>query len=173
MRNPVRKRHVWGALAAAAIAVAAMPGTANADTSSTVSVSNGVVNKCLDIPGSNNANGTPVQIYSCNGSGAQWWTSTAEPNGVGVSLSALNKCLDVSGGGTADGTKVQVWDCNGSEAQRWVRYEGNVLINPQSNKCLDVTNGNFVDGQQLQLWTCNYTVSQQWTFSPPRIPLGG
>ncbi|WP_031075797.1 RICIN domain-containing protein [Streptomyces sp. NRRL WC-3742] len=171
MRNLVRKRHVLGALAAAAIAITAMPGTASANTSGTVSV--GGTSKCLDVQASNSANGTPVQIWDCNASGAQNWSGTDQADGMGMTLSALDKCLDVSGSGTADGTRVQLWDCNGSGAQRWVRYEGNVLINPQSGKCLDVPGGNFSNGNQLQLFTCNYTASQQWYFAPPRIPHAG
>ncbi|MFD5465906.1 ricin-type beta-trefoil lectin domain protein [Kitasatospora sp. NPDC127059] len=163
---------MWGALAAAAIAVAALPGTASADsTAGMISVLD--TNKCLDVRGSNTANGTPVQIYTCNASSAQWWTGTDKPDGTGITLSALGKCLDVSGSGTTDGTKVQLWDCNGSDAQRWVRYLGNVLVNPRSDKCLDVPGGNIQDSNQLQIYTCNYSAAQQWWFAPPRIPHSG
>ena len=31
-------------------------------------------NKCLDIPASNVTNGNQLQIYDCNGTGAQNWT---------------------------------------------------------------------------------------------------
>lgn len=171
MRNLMRKSHAWAALAAAAIAVAALPGTASADSFGTISIFDN--NKCMDVRSSNSANGTPVQIYSCNASGAQTWTGTDKPDGIGMTLSALGKCLDVAGSGTADGTRVQLWDCNGSDAQRWVRYEGNVLINPQSNKCLDVPGGSMQDSTQLQIFTCNYTAAQQWSFAPPRIPHNG
>ncbi|MFD8086466.1 ricin-type beta-trefoil lectin domain protein [Kitasatospora sp. NPDC059722] len=171
MRNPVRKRHAWGALAAAAIAVAALPGTASADAGTTIT---GVGGKCLDVRGSGTANGTPVQIYGCNGTGAQSWTVTNRPDFTGVTLSALGKCLDVSASGTTDGTKVQLWDCNGTEAQRWVQYEGPVLINPQSNKCLDVPGGTTQDGTQLQIYTCNFTTpAQQWYFHAPGASVSG
>src|SRR5256885_663405 len=65
--------------------------------------------KCVDVQGANAADGTQVQLYTCNGTGAQKWTVNS-----GGTLSALGKCLDVSGGGTADGTKVQLWTCNGT-----------------------------------------------------------
>ncbi|MFJ9692231.1 ricin-type beta-trefoil lectin domain protein [Kitasatospora sp. NPDC101183] len=171
MRTHIRKRHVLGALAAAAIAVTMMPGTASASGSSTISVFNS--SKCLDVQGGNTGNGTPVQIYSCNGTASQWWATTDKPDGIGMTVSALGKCLDVTASGTTDGTKVQLWDCNGSDAQRWVRYEGNVLINPQSNKCLDVPGGVAQDGNQVQIYTCNYTASQQWSFSSPRLAHSG
>ncbi|MFE2111175.1 ricin-type beta-trefoil lectin domain protein [Kitasatospora sp. NPDC059463] len=168
----VRKGHVVGALAAAAIAVAVLPGTANAaNTAGTISVFSN--SKCMDVRGGDSGNGTPVQIYTCNGTASQWWTGTDKPDGTGITLSALGKCLDVASSGTTDGTPVQLWDCNGSDAQRWVRYQGDVLVNPQSGKCLDVPGGVVQDGNQLQIYTCNWTASQQWYFSPPRIPHAG
>ncbi|MFF7456406.1 RICIN domain-containing protein [Kitasatospora sp. NPDC008115] len=172
MGNLLRKSHLVGALAAAAIAVTALPGTASA-ASTTGSISVFGNSKCVDVRGGDTANGTPVQIHTCNGTYSQWWTATDQPDGTGITLSALGKCLDVASSGTTDGTRVQLWDCNGTNAQRWVRYMGDVLINPQSNKCLDVPGGVAEDGNQLQIYTCNWTASQQWSFSPPRIPHTG
>src|SRR5262249_6868292 len=73
------------------------------------------VGECLDVSGGNTANGTQVQLWTCNNSLSQEWTQNADQT-----IRALGKCLDVSGAGTADGTKVQLWDCNGTVAQQWV-----------------------------------------------------
>ena len=75
--------------------------------------STGLAGKCLDVRGGATADGTQIQLYTCNGTAAQTWTRT------GQTLRALGKCLDVSGGGTADGTKIQLWTCNGTGAQNW------------------------------------------------------
>ncbi|WP_307853746.1 family 16 glycosylhydrolase [Streptomyces tagetis] len=75
----------------------------------------GLAGKCVDVAAANSANGTPVQLYDCNGTAAQQWAV-----GSDGTIRALGKCLDVASGGTADGTPVQLWDCNGSAAQRWV-----------------------------------------------------
>jgi len=112
--------------------------------------------KCVDVKAAATADGTQIQIYTCNGTGAQSWTV----NGNGT-LSALGKCLDVSGGGTADGTKVQLWTCNGTGAQQW-QYSNHQLINPQSGKCLDATGVSSADGTPLQIWTCTGGANQQW-----------
>ncbi|GLZ76293.1 hydrolase [Actinorhabdospora filicis] len=117
----------------------------------------GLAGKCVDISGSNTADGTKVQLWTCNGTGAQNWTFAADG-----SVRALGKCLDVSGGSTADGAKVQLWTCNGTGAQKWVLSGANDLVNPQANKCLDVTAANTADGTPLQLWTCNGTGAQKW-----------
>ncbi|MEU6204307.1 ThuA domain-containing protein, partial [Micromonospora musae] len=74
----------------------------------------GLAGKCLDVRNSGTADGTQVQLYTCNGSTAQSWSVTANST-----VRALGKCLDVSGGGSADGTKIQLWTCNGSGAQNW------------------------------------------------------
>ena len=34
----------------------------------------GLAGKCVDVAGAANANGTPVQLYDCNGTNAQRWT---------------------------------------------------------------------------------------------------
>ncbi len=60
----------------------------------------GYAGLCLDVRSSNSANGTPVQLYTCNGTGAQQWTVVQ----AGSTIRAFGKCLDISGGGTANGT---------------------------------------------------------------------
>lgn len=117
----------------------------------------GLAGKCVDVAGAGTANGTTVQLYTCNGTGAQRWTRSGE------TFQALGKCLDVSGGSTADGARVQLWDCNGTGAQRWIYTAARDLVNPQANKCLDVTGNNSADATPLQLWTCHGGANQKWT----------
>jgi len=111
---------------------------------------------CLDVRSANSADGTPVQVYTCNGTNAQQWTVVS--NGT---LQALGKCLDVSGGGTANGTHVQLYTCNGTSAQTWQAQSNGELVNPQSGKCLDDT-GFGGPGTQAQIWTCTDGTNQQW-----------
>ncbi|MGQ4490661.1 lectin [Streptomyces sp. SAS_281] len=118
----------------------------------------GLAGKCVDVAAANTANGTPVQLYDCNGTNAQKWTVGADGT-----IRALGKCLDVASGGTADGTKVQLWDCNGSAAQKWAVSGARDIVNPQANKCLDVTGNNAANGTPLQIWTCAGTANQKWT----------
>ncbi|NUR74254.1 MAG: DUF1080 domain-containing protein [Hamadaea sp.] len=112
--------------------------------------------KCLDVNGAGTADGTKIQLWTCNGSGAQLWSP------VGQTWRALGKCLDVSGGGTADGTKAQLWTCNGTGAQNWSPQTDGSLRNPQSGKCLDAAGGATADGTQAQIWTCSGGAAQRW-----------
>ncbi|MEV6827400.1 ricin-type beta-trefoil lectin domain protein [Amycolatopsis sp. NPDC051102] len=114
--------------------------------------------KCVDVAGASSANGTAIDLYTCNGTNAQQWTSTSG------TLRALGKCLDVAAAGTANGTKVQLYDCNSTGAQQWSR-SGNQLVNPASGKCLDATGPSSADGTPLQIWTCTGAANQSWTLN--------
>ncbi|GHE76400.1 hydrolase [Streptomyces spiralis] len=127
-------------------------------TTSTGAAIRGLAGKCVDVAGANPANGTPVQLYDCNGTAAQQWTFASDG-----SLRALGKCLDVTDNGTADGSKVQLWDCTGGPNQKWVLSSAHDIVNPQANKCLDVTDNNSANGTRLQIWTCTGGANQKWS----------
>jgi hypothetical protein len=117
----------------------------------------GIGGKCVDVAGANTANGTAVQLYDCNGTGAQQWTV-----GTDGTVRALGKCMDVTAAGTADGTKVQLYDCNGTSAQQWTAGANNTLRNPNAGRCLDATGDSSANGTRLQIWDCTGTANQQW-----------
>ncbi|PWJ26318.1 putative pyrroloquinoline-quinone binding quinoprotein [Branchiibius hedensis] len=114
--------------------------------------------KCVDVRSAGQADGTPVQLYTCNGTASQDWTNVRSR----ASIMAYGKCLDSRSGGTANGTKVQLWTCNSTNAQAWVPQLDGSLLNPASGKCLDDPRGSLTNGTQLQLYTCNKTASQRW-----------
>ncbi|HET6986805.1 MAG TPA: family 16 glycosylhydrolase [Kribbella sp.] len=118
----------------------------------------GLAGKCLDVAAANSADGTPVQLYDCNGTGAQQWTRPGDGT-----IRALGKCLDVNAGSVANGAKVQLWTCNGTGAQQWTYTSGRDLVNPQANKCLDVTGNNSANATPVQTWTCTGAANQKWT----------
>src|SRR5690606_17388974 len=106
---------------------------------------------CVDVDNANSANGTKVQLYTCNNTGAQIWTFD------GPTIRALGKCLDVAGGDTADGTRVQIWECNNTGAQNWTVEQDGSLKNPQSGRCLDGS-----DAAQLVIRTCDGSANQKF-----------
>jgi len=113
---------------------------------------------CVDVSGAATANGTPIQVWTCNGTNAQHITWNT---GDGA-LHVLGKCVDVAGGARANGTPVQLWDCNGTGAQQWRYAPWNRLLNPQSGRCLDDPGAVGVAGTQFQIRTCGSTTSQLW-----------
>ena len=111
---------------------------------------------CLDDRSASTANYNPIQVYTCNGTGAQNWT--VESNDT---LQVLGSCLDVDGAGTADGTTVDLYTCNGTGAQVWEPQSDGALLNPESGKCLDDT-GYGGSGTQVQIWDCSGNSNQAW-----------
>jgi hypothetical protein len=145
---------------AAILAIGAV-GITNALAATTGAIT-GYGGKCVDVAGANSANGTAVQLFTCNGTAAQQWIIADDG-----SVQSLGKCLDVTSAGTANGTKLQVWDCNGSTAQKWTATGGQ-LVNTGSGRCLDATGPSSADGTVLQIWDCTGGANQQWT-----VPSGG
>ncbi|GAA3304160.1 ricin-type beta-trefoil lectin domain protein [Dactylosporangium vinaceum] len=147
-----------GVIAAAALAVIGVVGVVamNSASAATVGQITGFGGKCIDVAAASSANGTQVQLYTCNGTGAQQWTI-----GDDGTIKALGKCLDVNAASSANGTKVQIYDCNGTAAQQWSRNSDGTLR--ALGKCLDATGNSSADGTPLQLWDCFAGANQRWT----------
>jgi chitosanase len=143
---------------AAALAYGLLPASA-----ATAGPITGLGGKCVDVAGASSANGAAVQLYACNGTGAQTWVAGNTDNTV----RALGKCLDVAAASTANGAKVQIYDCNGTGAQQWTA-SGASLRNTRSGKCLDATNSSSANGTRLQIWSCTGAANQ--AFRLPGAP---
>jgi beta-glucanase (GH16 family) len=141
---------------------------------------------CMDAQGGGTNDGTQIQEWWCNGSGAQSYRLDDAGGGAFYIVNTqANKCVDVQARGTANGTKIQLWDCNQTPAQSFVTEDaGNgfvYLVNTNSGKCLDVQADNPNDGTIIQLYDCNQTNAQRWNPAvigtappaPPPPPAGG
>jgi hypothetical protein len=62
------------------------------------------------------SNGTTVDLYNCNGTGAQVWVAQS---GGALLNPASGKCLDDTGWSTTPGTQLQIWSCSGNANQSW------------------------------------------------------
>jgi len=113
---------------------------------------------CLHDAGNRSANGTPVNIWRCNGSAAQRWTVAPDDT-----VRIHGKCLAVSGSGTASGSPIDLHTCNGSSAEQWRVGTLDRLVNPASRKCLADPAGSTRNGKQTQLRLCSGKASQEWT----------
>ncbi|MEV8532386.1 ricin-type beta-trefoil lectin domain protein [Streptomyces sp. NPDC051211] len=117
----------------------------------------GLGGKCLDVKGGKAANGTRIQLYTCNGSVAQSWIL-----GKDGTFRALGKCLDNARNGTANGNSITLHDCNGTPAQRWSVNPKGQIVHVASGKVLDVTGGATANGTPIQLYTANTNKRQVW-----------
>jgi chitinase len=126
--------------------------------------------KCLDVYAAGSADGTNIQQYSCNGTGAQSFRVEDQGGGTYRVVNVpTGKCVDVNARGTADGTNIQLWSCNGTVAQSFrIEDRGGgyfQLVNTNAGKCMDVSAASAADGANVQLWTCNGTDAQRWQLS--------
>ncbi|MEV0724221.1 chitosanase [Micromonospora purpureochromogenes] len=159
----LRKRTVAHLSAALLVATATVGYGLSSASAASAGPITGLGGKCVDVSGANPANGTPVQLWDCNGTAAQVLT-VGNADG---SVRALGKCLDVTAASTADGAKVQLYDCNGTGAQKWAASNG-ALVNTGSGKCLDTTDWSTANGTRLQIWSCSGNANQRWV-----LPGGG
>ena len=116
--------------------------------------------KCVDVAAASTANGTAVQLYTCNGTNAQTWTvATRQHAARAGQVHGRRQRL-----GTANGTNVQLWDCNGTGAQVWQAQSNSTLRNPQSEQVprRDAATAR-ADGTRLQIWDCFAGANQRWT----------
>ncbi|MEU8717603.1 ricin-type beta-trefoil lectin domain protein [Streptomyces sp. NPDC048663] len=155
-RSPLLTTALRGTPVIALLALSLGPLTAAPAAAATGQIT-GLAGKCLDVAGAGTADGTPVQLYDCNGTGAQQWTTGADHT-----LRALGKCLDVTGNSTADGAKVQLWSCTGAANQQWTVSAAHDIVNPAADKCLDVTDRSSANGARIQIWTCTGATNQKW-----------
>ncbi|MBV2155147.1 ricin-type beta-trefoil lectin domain protein [Kitasatospora sp. SUK 42] len=115
---------------------------------------------CLDVPGSQTANGTGIQTWGCNSSPAQNWTI-----GTDGMLRAFDKCARPVGGNAGSGAQIELWSCDPNDAgQQWRAATDGALVNKASGLCLDVPGGNVNQGTRVVLWTCNQGPNQKWGF---------
>jgi Ricin-type beta-trefoil lectin domain/Putative Ig domain len=111
--------------------------------------------KCLDDAGASTVSGTKVDIWTCNGTGAQKWTF------AGGALSVLGKCLDdVTQGGA--GSKLVIWTCNGHKAQTWTHLSNGEYVLKLNGLCLTDPSGSSVNGTQVVIRACRAFADQKW-----------
>jgi hypothetical protein len=126
----------------------------------------GAKGNCLDVAGNGKTNGTPVQIFTCNGGASQQWTLEGSEDDLHLRGVGSQKCLDVAGNAAANGTKIQISDCYKSAGQSW---KGDVraaapLKSVTTGKCLDLSA--FTKSTDARLWDCKTADSQKFLIKP-------
>ncbi|MFC9691044.1 ricin-type beta-trefoil lectin domain protein [Kribbella sp. NPDC056951] len=156
-------------LALALVAIASSLGlpTATAATAGTITIGS----KCLDDADFGTANGTVIQLFTCNGSSAQSWTWNDDGT-----VRVFGKCLDITGASDATGALVQLYTCvPGVPQQLFKHLPDQTIYSVKSGKCLAVQGGAFVNLARIGLAPCNPAeAAQRWgaaTAPPPKYNL--
>jgi hypothetical protein len=111
----------------------------------------GVSGLCLDVTDARTDAGAPLQIFTCNGTGAQTWTVRA--NGT---ITAFGMCLSV-----ADGIG-RIITCSGSATQNWTMTADGAIRNSSSGQCLATASGAETAFTRVVTANCNGAATQRW-----------
>ena len=115
---------------------------------------------CLEISGGNPARGTPMRLWTCNGTAAQ--QLVYDRRAQTIKSAAFGWCLGVSGGNPTPGAPVITWDCDGTDSQRWSYDPESKVIRNALGNVLDVEWGNLSEGTPVWTWPVNYSAAQLW-----------
>ncbi|MFF4716912.1 non-reducing end alpha-L-arabinofuranosidase family hydrolase [Streptomyces eurythermus] len=171
-RGSFSRRHPSAALAAVLAALTALAGllvATPAQAASSGALRGVGSNRCLDVAGGVETDGTALQLYDCWGGTNQQWTLT-DANQLTV---YGNKCLDVPGHATTAGTKVQIWTCSGGANQQWQVKSDGTVVGTESGLCLEAAGAGTANGTAVQIGTCNGGSNQKWTGLTGTPPAGG
>jgi beta-glucosidase-like glycosyl hydrolase len=114
--------------------------------------------------------GTPIQLYTCNGSDRQSWDYNSADQIF--TLRADGKCIDIADYSTDNGALVWLYDCHTSDKdpshqnQEWQMQSNQEFVNPMSKKCLDANAYGTTPGTAVQLWDCTGADNQKWVYNP-------
>ena len=135
-----------------------------------VTLVNEASGRALDVDGAGDWDGSNVQTWGSNGTGAQSWVAeSVSCVGAGtyeLVCAADGRALDVSGASRSNGANVQLWSRNDTGAQKWdlsASGSGWQLLNCRSKKALDVDNGGSADGTNVQQWEAYGNAAQTWS----------
>jgi hypothetical protein len=127
---------------------------ANSGTAGTIR-QHGGSNLCLDDPSSKTANGTPIDLATCNGKSNQTWTAAQDGT-----IRVLGHCLESSG------ASLILMTCNTSPAEQWRAATHGALVSVRYGTCLNGPSAAAASGTRPTLATCQNTaskVNQHWT----------
>ena len=112
--------------------------------------------KCLDDFGGGTANGTKVDIWTCNNTVSQQWSFS------GGHLMVQGRCVD-DASYTGAGTKLVLWSCNTHKGQLWTHRSNGEYVLPLNGLCLTDPSGISVNGTQVEIRTCQNFADQHWS----------
>ena len=122
-------------------------------------VKNSAAARCVDVPRSNLASRTYLQVYTCNNTKAQALTRFPADTSVRV----LGNCLDVPSRHFVAGQRIWAYTCNGTIAQTWA-FTTTGTIRPTAASSLCLAASGTTNGAAIALAKCNGSSAQKWTW---------
>jgi serine protease len=113
--------------------------------------------KCLDDSGGKTTNGNKIDVWTCNGTGAQQWLTNS--NGT---LSVFGSCLS-DRSYTGASTKLVLWSCIGNKNEQWRHLSNGEYVLATNGLCLTDPSGSTVNGTQVEIRACHDYADQRWS----------
>ncbi len=134
--------------------------------------------KCLDVFGNTDVDGSKVVLYDCNGQANQDWRF--EGDGVLKQIVGLGeKCLVPGAVGSTGETEMVIGPCEGAQ-QELFSISGDFpetfsLVHNATGSCLDVYDEMTANETPIVLFPCHGNANQTWSFddSTAPVPLPG
>ena len=124
---------------------------------------------CLYDAGDRGANGTKVEVWSCDRKAGEQWTylPDASPDSEGTLL-IHGKCATIRKAGPRHALRVVLENCTGAPSQRWtLRLGTEWLANLAFNGCLKDPGGTTRNGTWVGIGTCNIPPRGEEFILPP------
>ncbi|KAF9255209.1 hypothetical protein L218DRAFT_1008816 [Marasmius fiardii PR-910] len=130
-------------------------------------------NKCLDVTGGVDADGTKLQIWTCdenNNNPNQMWTYDTNTDTLNWNGGANNKCADLTDGNINIETPIQLWTCSANDNQRFAEQSVNIeqtvsfvsALSPVDTRmCIAAESDS--DGASVSMADCNQPGFQWWS----------
>ena len=118
--------------------------------------------RCLDVVNGGTTNGSPLQMWDCNGLNQQYWY--IQDNAGTLNNPGVTPVLDVVGLQTTDGTRLQIWSPTQAPNQSW--YFNNAELVTTNGRVLDAVNYGVENGTRLQVWDATGAFNQHWRVDP-------
>lgn len=108
--------------------------------------------KCLNIVNNGTANGSKIQLWSCNGGANEEWAIAGEYGELYNPVSG--KCLEDPGFSTKNGTQLDIWACNAGNNQNWL-LPASPFDSAISGMCVNDSGNSTANGAKIISYTCN------------------
>lgn len=149
------------------------------DTSDSQSIQNKGTGTCITSLGAT-SNGSPAELYTCNGSANQDWRAIDKIGNTAVVLKNIGDglCLNNSNGVTENYNPQTMWRCNGGANELYAIYNGSEnsglvgfvptdndeSCNGTDDACAISSLGNAANYARIELYTLKPDNNQLWGF---------
>jgi beta-glucosidase len=108
--------------------------------------------KCLNIVNNGTADGSKLQLWTCNGGANEQWEIVG---GYGELYNPVSgRCLEDPSSSTANGKQLDIWTCNGGNNQNWLP-PASPFDSAVSGKCINDGGNSSSNGAKIISYTCN------------------